>query len=287
MPRARTTRQASDDAERLLTELAEVADPVARDKAEQLARTLVELYGAGLEEIVSFVAAQPDGEKLVRELAADSFVGSLLVLHGLHPVPVADRVQAALDSVRPYLGSHAGGVEFLGIDESGIARLALQGSCDGCPSSTVTVKLAIERAIEEAAPELAGIDVAGVVAEPPQQRLLQIQPYQPHPAEPEWFPLTVPVLNGTVSTVDVAGTALAVCRAGGELYAYRDVCAACGKSLAGSAITGTELACAQCGARFDVHLAGRSAEGSAAHLNPVPLVGHDGQVTVALAGAGS
>jgi Fe-S cluster biogenesis protein NfuA/nitrite reductase/ring-hydroxylating ferredoxin subunit len=283
MPRARTTRQVSDTVERLLTELAEVADPAVQAKAEELARALVELYGAGLEEILAFMAAQPSGEERIRELAADSFVGSLLVLHGLHPVPVADRVQAALDSVRPYLGSHAGGVEFLGIDGQGVARLALQGSCDGCPSSLVTVQLAIERAIEEAAPELAGIDVQGVVAEP-RQGLLQIQPYQPRPAEPEWFPLAVPALNGRVSTVDVAGVTLALCRAGEELYAYRDGCAACGGSLAEAALTGTELACPSCGARFDVQLAGRAADGSAVHLDPIPLVGREGHVSVALAG---
>jgi Fe-S cluster biogenesis protein NfuA len=171
MPDAHTTRDVGDRVERLLADLATVADPVVADKAEQLAAALVELYGAGLERIVEL-----GGDALVRTLADDPFVAGLLILHDLHPVPVADRVQAALDGVRPYLGSHAGGVEFLGIDPAGVAQLALQGSCDGCPSSTVTVKLAIERAIEDAAPELAGIEVTGVVAEPRGPALLQIQP---------------------------------------------------------------------------------------------------------------
>ena len=71
----------------------------------------------------------------------------------------------ALDQVRPYLGSHAGGVELLGVDAAGVVHLRLEGSCDGCPSSVQTVKLAIERAIEEAAPEVAGVEVENLTRE--------------------------------------------------------------------------------------------------------------------------
>ena len=53
----------------------------------------------------------------MRRLADDELVGSLLVLHDLHPDDVTVRVQAALDRVRPYLGSHAGGVTLTGVDE--------------------------------------------------------------------------------------------------------------------------------------------------------------------------
>jgi hypothetical protein len=70
-------------------------------------------------------------------------------------------------------------VELCGIDEQGVVHLALEGTCNGCQSSTLTVKLSIERAIEEAAPEVTGIDVEGIAAEPqPAGRLLQIQPYR-------------------------------------------------------------------------------------------------------------
>ncbi len=229
MPQAQSTREVGARVERLLADLASTADPAVAAKAEELARSLVELYGAGVERMVEIVADQPHGDELVAALAADEFVASLLILHDLHPIAVQDRVQTALDGVRPYLGSHAGGVDFLGIDADGVARLALQGSCDGCPSSLVTVKLAIERAIMDAAPELTGIEVEGVVEEKPAGPTLhQIQPYQPSggappppapagPVEPGWFPL--PDLSGLpdgeVRGVVVEGVGLAVCRVGG------------------------------------------------------------------------
>ena len=80
-------------------------------------------------------------------LLADPLVESLLLLHDLHPLDVDTRIQRALDRVRPYLGSHAAGVEYLGVGPDGVARLRLEGSCHGCPSSTVTVRLAIEGAV--------------------------------------------------------------------------------------------------------------------------------------------
>ena len=102
-------------------------------------------------------------------------MASLLVLHGLHPRDTETRVVEALDKVRPYLGSHAGGVELLGVDPEGVVRLRLEGSCDGCPSSTMTVKLAIERAIEEAAPDVTAVEVENLTREREPQ-LLQIRP---------------------------------------------------------------------------------------------------------------
>ena len=69
------------------------------------------------------------------------------------------RVEAALDSVRPYLGSHGGDVELLEVADDGVVRLRLLGSCNSCPSSSVTLELAVEDAIEAAAPEVASIEV--------------------------------------------------------------------------------------------------------------------------------
>ncbi|MGW3960976.1 NifU family protein [Amycolatopsis sp. NPDC005003] len=125
--------------------------------AEELVHTLIEFYGAGLTRIAELV-----DRPLLDRLAEDELVRGLLVLHDLHPRSTRERVTEALDKVRPYLGSHAGDVEFVGIDD-GVLRLRLQGSCDGCPSSTVTAKHAIERVVREVAPEISDVVVEGVV----------------------------------------------------------------------------------------------------------------------------
>jgi Fe-S cluster biogenesis protein NfuA len=163
--------------ERLLADLAEVADPVVRDKSEELARSLVELYGSGLERIARVIGDQPGGGQLIRMLAADDLVASLLILHDLHPVPLPDRVSHALDAVRPQLGLRR--LDLLAIDSDGVARIAVQGG--GCHSSAEAVTRAVERAVQDSAPELAGVDVVDAEPEPV---LLQIQPYRDGGARP-------------------------------------------------------------------------------------------------------
>jgi Fe-S cluster biogenesis protein NfuA len=136
---------------------------------------VVGLYGAGLERIVELLAERADGQAVLRELATDDLVANLMILHDVHPDDVATRIQAALDRVRPYLGSHAGGIEFLGVDEHGVAQLRLQGSCDGCAGSAATVHTAVERAVLEAAPDVLSVEVEGMVEQKPATSgLLQI-----------------------------------------------------------------------------------------------------------------
>ena len=150
------------DAISRLEELTAGLDPAG----EELAGALMELYGEGLERIMAAV----DDDTRAR-LAEDGVIASLLLMHGLYPVPLEERVREALDSVRPYMESHGGDVELLGV-EGGIARLRLEGSCNGCPSSTATLKNAIEDAIQRVAPDIEEIKAEGAV-EP--SGLLQIE----------------------------------------------------------------------------------------------------------------
>ena len=87
----------------------------AAASAEELVRLLLGLYGDGLGHIMEALAAEgAAGLKIRDRLLADPLVESLLLLHDLHPLDVDARIQRALDRVRPYLGSHAGGVKYLG-----------------------------------------------------------------------------------------------------------------------------------------------------------------------------
>ncbi len=133
---------------------------MAQERAEELVRLLVDLYGAGLERVLEILydTGRLDDDAL-EALAADELVSNLLVVHGLHPYDVETRVGRALDSVRPYLGSHGGDVELLGVSDEGVVGLRMLGSCDGCPSSSVTLTLAVETAIKSAAPEITDIEV--------------------------------------------------------------------------------------------------------------------------------
>ena len=126
---------------------------------------MIEVYGRGLERILALVDEREGAAQLRDRLAADGIVASLMLIHGLYPVGLDERVVEALDSVRPYMESHGGNVELLGIAD-GIATIRLEGSCDGCPASASTLELAIKSALDEAAPDLEGLVVEGAVPAP-------------------------------------------------------------------------------------------------------------------------
>ena len=140
----------------------------ARERAEELVRTVVSLYGEGLERVLSIVDTEL-GEAsgpVFERLCEDRFVESLLCLHGLHPVPLEERIDRALQSVLPYIKSHKGNMEVSRI-EGDVVYLRLEGSCDGCPASASTLKLAVERAILERVPEIREVRAEeGATAEP-------------------------------------------------------------------------------------------------------------------------
>jgi Fe-S cluster biogenesis protein NfuA len=159
----RAFRERMERMEALLQQAKQFPDPQVRGQVQEIVQSLLDLHAAALEKIVEAVAAADSaGPALIENLAQDDLVGNVLLLYGLHPIDLETRVRQALEQVRPLLRSHGGNVELLKI-LNGVVRLRLQGSCDGCPSSAQTLKLAIEEAIYAKAPDIAGIEVDGVV----------------------------------------------------------------------------------------------------------------------------
>lgn len=66
-----------------------------------------------------------------------------------------ERVQEALDKIRPGLMADGGDAELVDVDaEAGTATIRMVGACGGCPMSTMTLKMGIERTIRAAVPEI-------------------------------------------------------------------------------------------------------------------------------------
>jgi len=65
-----------------------------------------------------------------------------------------DKVQAILDQIRPSLQADGGDVELVDASDDGVVKVKLTGACSGCPMSTVTLKMGIERILKEQIPEV-------------------------------------------------------------------------------------------------------------------------------------
>ncbi len=283
----------------LLLEASAAAGPMARERAEELVRLVVELYGAGLERVLEIAydaGALTDG--VLGSLAADELVSGLLLVHGLHPYGVEDRIEQALDDVRPYLGSHGGDVRLLDVSAEGVVRLQLLGSCDGCASSAVTLELAVEEAIRAAAPEVVRIDVeeaaktAGTVI-PVDQLTARLRAAEPAGGVTWARAIAVDDLAvGRLHRLTVEGLDVVLCRLTSGVYAYRDSCPGCSASFEGAGLQRSPatpgsavLTCRDCQAHFDVRRAGVDLDAPHRHLDPVPLLERDGIVEVAVRAA--
>lgn len=192
--------------------------------------------------------------------------------------------------------THGGGVEL--IDVTGdVVHIRLEGHCQGCPSSAVTLKLAVEKAIYEAAPDVAAIEVvepADVSASGPPQiaglvALPMVNAARPVPrpsatVSGEWITLAARAARideGSVLKTTADGEAILIARAGNVFYAYVASCPACGGRMEGSTLDDAVLVCDRCDARYDIRRAGAGV-GSDFRMEPLPLLEDSGVLRIAI-----
>ena len=282
--------------EGLIRKIENLPDPAARATSLELVQALMEFHGAGLERLMEIVAeAGEPGYAVFDNFAADDLVGSLLLLYGLHPLALEDRVTKALDKVRPYLDSHGGNVELLGISD-GVVRLRMQGSCKSCPSSAMTLKLAIEEAIYAAAPDVVAIEAEGVAEQAAATGFVQIgkstgNGNASHARDGNgngggngWEEVNElsSLTKSTLRLLEVRGRSILFCRLGESFYAYGNNCPGCGSELQGAHLEVTNLVCPQCRQQYDLLRAGRGLDQPNLHLEPFPLLFEQGRAKVAL-----
>jgi Fe-S cluster biogenesis protein NfuA/nitrite reductase/ring-hydroxylating ferredoxin subunit len=273
-PRNDELVRAGRDVQRLVEKIEAMPDSETREMLGETLEVILNFYGLGLQQSLKILNLQ--APEAIKALVADPGVSGLLLIHGLHPVPLAERLQQALDKVRPYMESHGGNVELVSLEDEH-ARLRLRGHCETCPSSTVTLELAVRAAIEEACPDLAGFEVEGLAPKADGERHIPA-------AAPEWTRLeaATSLAEGGSIHVTAEGEPLYLCRSGGRLYAYRDHCPACNLPLHLGELQGSLVICSL-GHRYSVRRAGESPDDPSLHLDPVPLLERDGTVKVALA----
>ncbi|MFF0226834.1 hypothetical protein [Streptomyces sp. NPDC004629] len=165
--------------EEVLDRLSGTADPAAVAAAEELVRSLMEFYGAGLARILELLSA-PEDRPRVEALFGDGLVASLLLLHDLHPEDLTARIGRALHGIdgagRGGAGRGGRGVlDVLGFDEAtGTLRLRAVSGCGcGCAAGAPDLRRAAEDALSCFAPEVTAVEVR-TEPSPEEPALLQI-----------------------------------------------------------------------------------------------------------------
>jgi Fe-S cluster biogenesis protein NfuA len=162
MPTSSEVQSMLKSIEALVHKIEKASDPAQAAAAKELVQRLMELHGAGLERILEIVnQSGPSGTSTIEAFGRDDLVRGLLLLYGLHPDTLQTRVMQALEKTRPYLKSHGGNAVLVGVEDSGAVTLRLEGGCHSCSSSSAALKLAVEEAIYDMAPEVTAILIEG------------------------------------------------------------------------------------------------------------------------------
>jgi hypothetical protein len=142
--------------EQLIRQIEATGDPNVRTAARELVQLVMELHGAGLERILEILRANGEpGQTVLGSMGRDDMVSSILVLYGLHPLSLEERVRQAIEKANQKMGSRSGTVELVGI-EDGAVRLNLKANGNG-----PALKEIVEAAIYQAAPDIASLVIDG------------------------------------------------------------------------------------------------------------------------------
>jgi nitrite reductase/ring-hydroxylating ferredoxin subunit/Fe-S cluster biogenesis protein NfuA len=250
-------------------------EPQARTKALALRDALDALTRDALIKLVRSLRADERGRELLVEALDMPEIYALFSKHEIIKPTVAHRVAAALELVKPYLQSHGGSIELVGI-EGDVALVRLQGSCTGCSMSAQTLRQGVEEAVTTRVPEISRVQQVTETAIP---GLIVLEPMTKTDPNAGWVrgPRAEEISNDRASAI--AGTSAIVVRENERLFAYENACPHMGLPLAGAGIDGTVLTCPSHGFRFDI-TSGECITAGHVQLSPLPLRVEDGFVWV-------
>jgi nitrite reductase/ring-hydroxylating ferredoxin subunit/Fe-S cluster biogenesis protein NfuA len=273
-----------DDAVAALADL----DPGARAVAEELKSAIEAIHRAGLLMMVRRMRADDAARAVLFELVDDPTVHMLLSLHGIvRPDPMTHANQV-LSSVRPQLNSHGGDVTLVRV-EDGTAFVRLEGACNGCSMSSVTLRNLVEEALVQGVPAISAVEV---LPNEPTPTLIPVESLRigRDPSSEGWVrvgpaaDLPVDDLTGlTLSTVRGAEVGVIVVNADGRLSAYRNECAHEALPLDNAVLdlANNTLTCPWHGFCYDA-TSGECLSAPGAQLEQLPLRVDDGDVWVRL-----
>lgn len=167
---AQDVRRAGHSIDAILEEL-DGAPPAVAELSREMLAVVVDLHEAGLAQITGAIdeGLTPSGAAL-EALGDDDLVASLLLVHGLHPVPLDVRVARVLDDLRRHSGPVAT-VELVALTDAG-AHLRVSGP----PSDAYRLRLTVERTLAERVPDLAAVHVdGGAEPQPPTSVVIPVE----------------------------------------------------------------------------------------------------------------
>ncbi|MBS2007560.1 MAG: NifU family protein [Cyanobacteria bacterium SZAS TMP-1] len=208
-------------------------DEQQRMTVTALRKAIDDLNKEALARVIRGLKKNPEALSSLKELTADEVVYSVLRHHELIKPSLQERIEQALDSVRPMLQGHGGNVELVAVEPPSKAVVRLIGACSGCPASELTLSEGVEKAIKEYCPEITVIEKAkGICATAADMPINFISPFA-RGQEKQWiFVANFDELPDNELVVrEISGESVILARLDSNVVCYQNACAHLGMAL--------------------------------------------------------
>jgi len=224
---------------------------------QALKAAIEDLNKAALRRLIRVLKDDAAAGARLREALADPLIYAVLLFHGLVREPLRERVERALEEVRPFMAEHGGNVELVALKAPDTVELRLVGSCHGCPSSSQTLTEGVEKSIHAHCPEIVHIVQVGRSA--PEAATSTdgvsvvhfISPFAKHAAS-GWIDVAAidEITEGGVTERKVNQRSVLLARQGRRVSCFDNSCAHLGMPLEMAEISDGVITCSYHGFRY-------------------------------------
>ncbi|WP_138497004.1 NifU family protein [Nostoc sp. PA-18-2419] len=229
-------------------------DESQRCVAVGLKRAIEALHKAALTSLIK--SLKQESMSALRHAVTDEVVYAVLLYHELvkpPKPPLTQRIQTALEEVRPGLKSHNGDIELVAIKPPDTVEVRLIGTCSSCPASNLTLSQGVEQAIKNHCPEITTVIAINNNSTVNAESSSLISPFPPNLSS-SWIKVAtieqVPELG--VLAVEFAGTSLILYRQGITFRCYRNACVHLGNPLDEGKVENGIITCAFHGFEYNL-----------------------------------
>ncbi|MCC5645615.1 NifU family protein [Nostoc sp. CHAB 5824] len=229
-------------------------DESQRCVAVGLKRAIEALHKAALTNLIKNL--KQESMLALRHAVADEVVYAVLLYHELvkpPKPPLAQRIQTALEEVRPGLKSHNGDVELVAIKPPDTVEVRLIGTCSSCPASTLTLSQGVEQAIKNYCPEIIKVVAVNSNFTVNNANPGLISPFSSKITS-TWIKVATidQVPEFSVLAVQLAGTSLILHRQGATVTCYRNACTHLGSPLEKGKVENAIISCPSHGFQYSL-----------------------------------
>jgi nitrite reductase/ring-hydroxylating ferredoxin subunit/Fe-S cluster biogenesis protein NfuA len=229
-------------------------DETARGAARAYGLAIETLNGEALRRLVAALKRDPAALAAMKAAVTDEVVYAVMRRHGVIKPSLTERVETALESIRPMLASHGGDVELVSVAPPAI-EVRFTGSCDGCPASALTFHAGVKKAVEEACPEITEIlQVKGLASSPSNGEAVRfVSPFALGTGGQWHYAAKVSeVPEGGIKALLVEGEKILLSRRSSIVTCFQNACAHLGLALDDGEVEGGIITCPYHGFRYDL-----------------------------------